>query len=271
MSLGYSFLIIFSLSQFYLFHYTTFFEKILNRLLEELIGTDSYNVDTDEDGLTDYQEYYITNTNPSVYDSVIDGVSDADADCDEDGLSNIYEIAIGTDPLLEDTDSDGLSDYEELYVYNTDPLVSDSDNDGLEDGAEIKLELDPTNPETFGTPDAEYTVKQTILADSEVFEEINTEDSPYELSIEIEASGYVEGAIKVRETGYSKAISNSAMLGIAPELKYSSGNVEDVTLKFNISSDYIENQLNLYLDEEELSGIKRFNIFKYVTTYRNTI
>ncbi|MDE6706913.1 MAG: hypothetical protein K2K06_02610, partial [Oscillospiraceae bacterium] len=61
-------------------------EDGLPDILEELIGTDQYSVDTDEDGLTDYQEYYITNTNQSVYYSVIEGVSDADHDCDEDSI-----------------------------------------------------------------------------------------------------------------------------------------------------------------------------------------
>jgi hypothetical protein len=35
-------------------------------------------------------------------------------DTDGDGLSDGYEIAIGTDPLRRDTDGDGLSDYYEV-------------------------------------------------------------------------------------------------------------------------------------------------------------
>ena len=124
-------------------------------IFETMFGTDINDVDSDDDGLTDYQEVYITGTDPTVYDSVTEGVSDADADSDNDGLSNIYEIEIDTDPQNNDTDNDSLSDYDELYSYGTDPLNPDSDNDGLEDGDELHIGLDPTNPETFGVPDAE--------------------------------------------------------------------------------------------------------------------
>ena len=71
----------------------------------------------------------------------------------------------------------------------------DTDADTLNDGDEIILGLDPNDPETFGVPDAEYKVKQTISADSEVMERVNTEDSPYELSLEITASGNAQNLI----------------------------------------------------------------------------
>ena len=44
-------------------------------------------------------------------------------------------------------------------------------------------------------PDAEYTFAQTISKDSNVLKEINTDDNPYELSIDITAAGYAEGSI----------------------------------------------------------------------------
>ncbi len=43
-------------------------------------------------------------------------------DTDGDGLSDWDELfTYGTSPYLEDTDSDGLSDYEEVIIYKTDP------------------------------------------------------------------------------------------------------------------------------------------------------
>ncbi|MDE5619018.1 MAG: thrombospondin type 3 repeat-containing protein, partial [Ruminococcus sp.] len=98
----------------------------LNDIFELEIGTDLNNPDSDEDGLTDYQEVYLTGTDPLKYDSVIEGVRDADIDSDEDGLTNIYEIENDTDPLSRDTDNDGLTDYEEIFVYNTNPIVPDT-------------------------------------------------------------------------------------------------------------------------------------------------
>ena len=238
-------------------------EDGLPDIYEIILGTDVNLPDTDGDTLTDYQEIYITETDPTIYDSVITGVSDADADNDGDNLSNSIEITMGTNPQKADTDDDGLDDSEEK-AYSTDPLNPDSDGDTLPDGDEPHIGLDPTNPKTFSVSDAEYIVKQVITSDSDSLRKINTDSSPYVLSIEIEASGYVEGNLKANGTNYSKAISNSAMLGIAPELKYSRfNNIQNVTLKFNIKSDYIENTLNMYPDDEEFLGIKRFNIFKY--------
>lgn len=44
-------------------------------------------------------------------------------DTDGDGLSDWDELFIyETSPFLEDTDGDGLSDFEEIYTYKTDPL-----------------------------------------------------------------------------------------------------------------------------------------------------
>lgn len=44
-------------------------------------------------------------------------------DTDGDGISDYDEIFIyGTSPYLADTDGDGISDYDEIFVYGTDPL-----------------------------------------------------------------------------------------------------------------------------------------------------
>ncbi len=42
-----------------------------------------------------------------------------------------------------DTDSDGLSDYEELYIFKTSPYITDSDSDGSLDKAEVQGGTDP--------------------------------------------------------------------------------------------------------------------------------
>lgn len=42
-----------------------------------------------------------------------------------------------------DTDSDGLSDYDELYVYGTSPYLRDTDGDGFFDLSEIESGNDP--------------------------------------------------------------------------------------------------------------------------------
>ena len=53
-------------------------------------------------------------------DSDGDGVgNNADLDDDGDGLSDLDEIAAGTDPLDSDTDSDGWNDGFDVFPLNT--------------------------------------------------------------------------------------------------------------------------------------------------------
>src|SRR6478609_2595363 len=56
-------------------------------------------------------------------------------DADKDGLKNLKEFKLGTDPRKADTDKDGLNDGDELTSGNN-PLKADTDRDGVKDGAE---------------------------------------------------------------------------------------------------------------------------------------
>jgi hypothetical protein len=58
---------------------------------------------------------------PGCTDSVICG---DEADPDNDGLSNIKEYELGTDPNNPDSDQDGLADGDEVNIFATDPLNS---------------------------------------------------------------------------------------------------------------------------------------------------
>jgi hypothetical protein len=46
----------------------------------------------------------------------------------------------------QDTDADGLNDYDELYLFRTSPFLADSDSDGLNDGIEVAQSSDPNCP-----------------------------------------------------------------------------------------------------------------------------
>lgn len=68
------------------------------------------------------------------------------SDVDRDGIPDDVEAALGTDPLREDSDFDGLSDYEEVYVRGTSPVLADTDGDGLPDAWEVRYGLNAVSP-----------------------------------------------------------------------------------------------------------------------------
>lgn len=73
-------------------------------------------------------------------------------DSDRDGINNWDETnTYGTDFMNPDTDDDGLKDGEEINKYKTDPIKMDTDGDDLSDGEEIKLYK--TNPLKTDTDD----------------------------------------------------------------------------------------------------------------------
>jgi hypothetical protein len=55
-------------------------------------------------------------------------------DSDTDGLPDLYELILGTDPFNPDTDGDGLPDGYEIFVLGTDPLSYDTSGEGSSDG-----------------------------------------------------------------------------------------------------------------------------------------
>ena len=100
--------------------------------------TDPADWDTDDDGYSDGFEL-ANGSNP------VDPWSwpeiDYEIDTDGDGLSDAEEIWFGTDPNDSDSDDDGSSDFEEIYYHGTDAndgadFWLDTDGDGLSDDYE---------------------------------------------------------------------------------------------------------------------------------------
>lgn len=59
-------------------------------------------------------------------------------DPDHDGLTNLQEFQLGTDPNNPDTDGDGLTDGQEVLIYHTNPLLFSTDGSGIPDGIEVQ-------------------------------------------------------------------------------------------------------------------------------------
>jgi len=91
-------------------------------------------VDTDGDGLNDFDEVFLYNTLPD------------EADMDGDGLNDFVEvITLGTAPWWWDTDDDTLSDGDEVLTHSTNPLEMDTDGDWMWDDYELANILDPND------------------------------------------------------------------------------------------------------------------------------
>lgn len=71
-------------------------------------------------------------------------------DTDGDGLTDGDEVWVyGTSPFWKDSDDDGLSDYDEIIIHQTLPWVVDTDEDGVSDADEVRDNTDPNDAEDF--------------------------------------------------------------------------------------------------------------------------
>lgn len=156
--------------------------------------------DSDGDGIVDSMDKCPTvkGTVNGCPDTDGDGVADMDDDCptvagtekgcpkidnsgvdtDKDGLADVMETKLGTDPKNPDSDGDGLNDGEEILGLDQasttaiaskksdpknpcDPIKTgddcDADGDGLTNAEEAKLGTNPNNPDSDGD-----TVKDNV-------------------------------------------------------------------------------------------------------------
>jgi len=114
---------------------------------EYLNGTKYNEIDLDSDQLPDGFELRFGYKNGK-NDSNDDGVLDTYEDEDNDTIDNIFEWKNRTNPLDNDTDNDGISDFDEIngtFNKTTDPTTPDTDGDAIPDKWEIDHNLDPTN------------------------------------------------------------------------------------------------------------------------------
>lgn len=230
--------------------------------VEDFLGTDKFLQDSDGDELNDFYEIFVTLTDPSLYDSVGNGISDGEQDFDEDGLTNIQEYECGTKPHDEDTDKDGLKDGDEVYIYGTDPLVTDSDEDGLEDGDEIYFGTDPTDPDSNnnGILDGDEKRPQEYVYENEggVIQNV---------SVSMEATGNLQKTMEI-ENILGKDVLCSRAVGLfgEPFSFETESEFDTVTITFEIDQSQLgdtalSDLLFLWYDEENCQFIELETIY----------
>lgn len=133
--------------------------------VEIWLGSNQLLLDSDEDGLDDYYEFFISLTDLTKSDTDENGISDGDEDLDFDGLVNSQEYELKSHPLYLDSDGDGLNDYEETQIYMTNPNLKDTDEDGAFDNWEIKNGYNPNEHNelfSINASDASENVTATV-------------------------------------------------------------------------------------------------------------
>ena len=86
-------------------------------------------------------------------------------DADADGMPDDWEILYGFNPndptdAVLDPDGDGLSNLEEFQL-GTNPRLADTDGDGIRDGLEVETESDPLNPASYNLSRALSSIEVT--------------------------------------------------------------------------------------------------------------
>jgi hypothetical protein len=79
--------------------------------------------------------------------------------------------------ITQDSDDDGVTDYDEVSLFNTNPFSADSDSDGFLDGIEIEAGYDPTDSKSEALMVYE-SPKDTGLERPELLEVISIASAP---------------------------------------------------------------------------------------------
>jgi hypothetical protein len=183
------------------------------------IGVDQF-VDSDSDDLADKWELEEAGN--------LTTLTSRSQDADGDGLTNDAEYAAYSKPTVADTDSDGLSDGDEVNVHGTSPLITDTDGDDMPDAWEVTHGLAPLVANGFDDADGDRYPN--------VFEYASS-TNPADLASVPTPTYVVNGAGGGTHTTISAAMNaanvvNGAyqIIGIAPGVYTGGANLRDVTI-----------------------------------------
>lgn len=139
-----------------------------------------------------------------------------------------------------DTDSDGLTDREEINIYHTSPYLKDTDSDGIDDKEEIERGSDPNCPE------GKDCGGQLFNPQDEGREDISKED--------------IESGISIPSSGTSAPATSGREILQEQEQELSAENVDRETLEQMLRGEADAETLREVLgeagmDQEWLDGI----------------
>ncbi len=208
-------------------------------IVERKIGTNENNEDSDNDRMFDGYEVFTLKSDPLNQHSFAPNTSDDDYDSDEDGLSNYQEFQLGTDPLNTDSDYDDLSDGDENDSYHTDPLDKDTDDDGLNDGDEVALGLNPllADSDNDGEADSQEKFYQSIVLNG-----ANSDELINQISVSFDGTGYINSTTDMMSVmNIDWMCTNIVGLIGEPYDIYTSSNFDEATVTISVDVTALEN------------------------------
>ena len=142
--------------------------------------------------------------------------TDNTTDSDGDGLTDAAEALLGTNPLSEDSDFDGVSDLDEITGFSLggqmwygNPTIADSANDGVLDGQEWNVDSDGDNtPDLYdldddgdGVPD-KVDISRLVASESDGGTAVTfTRANPLQLNLaNLNPDSYVYVDLQLRPT-----------------------------------------------------------------------
>ena len=187
------------------------------------------------------------------------------ADTDDDGLPNLIEKEVGSDPYNPDTDGDNLPDGYEALTLGTDPTKPDTDDNGVldcdedfdEDGLtnlqEYEQGTEPYNEDTNrnGIPDGNEKRLQTFIHEVE-----NEDCAVTEVRVSMEGTGNLQKTTSV-ESIMNKDILCSDVVGLVGEpfeiettSQFDKATLTYVIDKSKLGDTAFDNLLFLWYDKE---------------------
>jgi hypothetical protein len=143
----------------------------LQRYAAALRSGDTQGIETTKERLAKMQNEIIpAGAEGDLAQKVSEHVSNAMKRVEEDVDKTNKIIAERTpEKAVLDSDKDGITDFDEVNIFNTDPFIADTDGDGFTDGAEILSGYDPKDATSeasvaFESPKESGVVREDILS-----------------------------------------------------------------------------------------------------------